>query len=263
MTDVSGVQAGASGAPATLPEGRRILGEAARLWVAGGTHIVEDGWWAALSGRASVDYNVVCWHGPDPAIADGLDLIAKAKVPAVQMLAGPALGSAQLLADAEWVCIGTTPVMRLDLATTEGWPDDPAVQIVGLDGLAPVHEVVATTFGIPPELAAVAVPELAATDPDIEVWSLVDDGVLKSCVAIIMVDGVVVGWSMATPPSLQRQGLGRRLLMTLLRRMATQGRQQALCYASAQGEPLYAALGFEVTEHWQVWSKPRWVLGRA
>jgi GNAT superfamily N-acetyltransferase len=249
--------------PLVLPRAREVLGHATRLWVGEGTHRVEDGWWAALSGIRSVDYNVVCWHGAEPHIAEGLEMVRQAGVPAVQMLAGPALAGAQQLADAEWVCIGTTPVMALDLRTLPDWIDDPAVRPVGPDGLAEVRSVVGETFDIAPDLARVAVPDLALTDPQVKVWTLEEDGALKTCVATITVDGVLVGWSMATPPRYQRQGLGRRLLTTMLGRVAREGVAWSLCYASSQGEPLYRLLGFEVLEHWQVWSRPRWVLGRA
>jgi GNAT superfamily N-acetyltransferase len=249
--------------PLGLQRARGILGHSTSLWVGQGVHRVEDSWWAALSGVRSVDYNVVCWHGPEPAIADGLELVKQAGVPAVQMLAGPALAAAQELSDAEWVCIGTTPVMALDLTGVVDWADDPAVSLVGLDGLTKVRSVVEETFGVTPELARIAVPDLALTDPEVQVWTLVEDDDLKSCVATITVDGVIVGWSMATPPRYQRQGLGRRLLTAVLRRVASEGPSWSLCYASSQGEPLYRMLGFEVLEHWQVWSRPRWVLGRS
>jgi hypothetical protein len=36
----------------------------------------------------------------------------------------------------------------------------------------------------------------------------------------------------------------------------------ALHYSSYVGLPFYRALGFEELEHWQLWSRPRWVLGR-
>jgi GNAT superfamily N-acetyltransferase len=246
-----------------LERAREVLGRSTRLWVGDGLHEMGDGWWAALSGIRSVDYNVVCWSRPEPPIADGLELVRRSGVPAVQMLAGPALAGAQQLADAEWVCIGTTPVMALDLSTARDWPDDPAVRLVEQDGLADVRSVVAETFDIGQDLARVAVPDTALTDPAVQVWTLVEDAELKSCVAIITIDQVLVGWSMATPPRFQRHGLGRRLLTAMLRRSAIGGTTWCLCYASSQGEPLYRFLGFEVLEYWQIWSRPRWVLGRS
>jgi GNAT superfamily N-acetyltransferase len=249
--------------PLGLQRAREILGHSTRLWVGEGVHRVEDGWWAALSGVHSVDYNVVCWYRPEPAITHGLDLVKQAGIPAVQMLAGPALAAAQELSDSEWVCIGATPVMALDLTAVSDWPDDPSVSLVGLEGLPKVRRVVEETFGVTPELARVAVPDSALTDLQVQVWTLVEKEDLKSCVATITVDGVIVLWSMATPPRYQRQGLGRRLLTAVLGRVASEGASWSLCYASSQGEPLYRLLGFEVLEHWQVWSRPRWVLGRS
>jgi hypothetical protein len=36
-----------------------------------------------------------------------------------------------------------------------------------------------------------------------------------------------------------------------------------LLQSSAAGESLSRSVGYEVVEYWQVWSRPRWVLGRA
>jgi GNAT superfamily N-acetyltransferase len=246
-----------------LQRARTTLGRSARLWAGEGTHRVEDSWWGALSGADSVDYNVVCWHGADPAIVDGLGLIKEAGVPAVQMLAGPALAGAQQLVDAEWVCIGTTPVMALDLERVSTWADDPAVRRVDGARLADARDLIGETFDISPNMARAALPDAAMADPAVEVWSLVDAGLLKSCVAAVTVEGVLVFWSMATPPRYQRQGYGRRLLSAMFWAAVQRGTTWALCYASSQGEPLYRSIGFEVLEHWQMWSRPRWVLGRA
>ncbi len=245
-----------------LEDARRILGESSRLWVGDGTHVVGDRWWATLSGMNTVDYNVVCWSRPDPDLAHGFQLIKDAGVPAVQMLAGPGLAAAQDLSDAGWICIGTTPVMALDLSSMSDVEIDPAVQLIDRAQLPAVRAVIEETFDLTPDLARVAIPEVASTDERIRVWALIEDDVVKSCLATVEADGVWVGWSMATPKALQRQGLGSRMLSSVIGLTAQEDTQWGLCYASTQGEPFYQALGFVTMEHWQIWSRPRWVLSR-
>ncbi len=70
-------------------------------------------------------------------------------------------------------------------------------------------------------------------------------------------------WSMATPPAWQNKGYGRRLLTTALASSAALGVTESILQASSAGEALYRALGYEVTEYWQTWSRPRWVFGRS
>jgi GNAT superfamily N-acetyltransferase len=257
MTSVAGL----SNEDGRVSGWRRALGESTRLWAGGGTHFVGDGWWIALSGVKSVDYNVVCWHSADPPIGEGLGLIQTAKVPALQMLAGPALAAAQQLADEEWVCIGAVPFMRLEsLADAH---DDPDVGLVAGPGITVVQDAVARTFDVTAQLAATAVPRPSTVVPGFKAWALTSGGELQSCVATVRVGDAVVVWSMATPPALQRRGFGGRLLSAVLARSAAEGCDSSLLYASPAGEALYRSLGYEIIEHWQAWSRPRWVLGRA
>ena len=84
-----------------------------------------------------------------------------------------------------------------------------------------------------------------------------------SCVTTVIEDGRVVVWSMATRTESQKRGYGRRLLDSVLVRQSEAGGAGSLLQSSAAGENLYRSVGYEVVEYWQVWSRPRWVLGRA
>jgi GNAT superfamily N-acetyltransferase len=95
------------------------------------------------------------------------------------------------------------------------------------------------------------------------VWILTDNGAVRSCAVTTLIDSVMTGWSMATPPAWQGHGYGRRLLTTALAQAASNGADESILQASPSGEPLYRALGYEVAEHWQLWSRPRWVFGRS
>jgi len=241
---------------------RTTLGASTVLWAGQERLIVEPGCWQALSGARSVDFNVVACHDGDvaAAIARGLEVVADAAVPAVIMVAGRALAAVQLLVDAGWVCIGATPFM---MRTARGGTDDPCVRKLGLSELAEARALVAQAFDLSAELSVVALPDRAGEGGAQEAWGLYEDGRMVTCVGTVTVDLSVAVWSMATPQPLRRRGYGGRLLSAVLARKAAEGVVRSLLYASEVGEPLYHSLGYDVLEHWQMWSRPRWVLGRA
>jgi hypothetical protein len=41
------------------------------------------------------------------------------------------------------------------------------------------------------------------------------------------------------------------------------GATGSLLHSSVAGEKLYGALGYSTVEYWQLWSRPRWVIGNA
>jgi len=257
---------GAPGSPISgeqLDGYRAALGHSARLWAGRGRHVVGPDGWTALSGAVSVDFNVVVVYGDDvtTGVSVALEAVAAARVPSVIMLAGAGLGAAQQLVGAGWSAIGATPLM---VRREVGGDDDPAVRRLREGGdLAQARELIGETFGLAPELTGVALPDEAATDPALGAWGLYEDEALVSCVATVNVDGALAVWSMATPSSLQRRGHGRRLMSAVLAGGAREGASCSLLYASVAGVPFYLSLGFEVVEHWQMWSRPRWVLSLA
>lgn len=44
---------------------------------------------------------------------------------------------------------------------------------------------------------------------------------------------------------------------------AARGARASILYSPIAAEPFYRSLGYCVLEHWQLWSNPRWILGRA
>ncbi|MGH2871267.1 MAG: hypothetical protein ACRDL5_02260, partial [Solirubrobacteraceae bacterium] len=155
---------------------RSLLGETAAAWA--GDAVVRADRWSAISGASSVDYNVVvCHSGEDGCVAGGLDELLAAKVPGVVMLAGPALGHAQTLAGAGWVCIGSTAFMELVLPAswpTSGGSRDRAQAGVsarcGAERLPAARALIQEAFALEPEHALVALPPDAVDGPAQSVW---------------------------------------------------------------------------------------------
>jgi GNAT superfamily N-acetyltransferase len=132
-------------------------------------------------------------------------------------------------------------------------------------GVAELRMAMEQAFGISADLAELAMPGTVASDDpghddDFEAWGLYENGSLVSGTALVRAGESVCVWSMATPPELQGRGFGRRLLAGALESAAAKGASQCLLIASPAGERLYRALGFDLVEHWQLWTRPRWVL---
>ncbi len=245
---------------------RSLLGVSAALWAGPDGVTVQDRGWTALSGAASVDYNVVLCHGASAGadLQAGVESIAGAGVPGVLMVAGPALGEVQKLSEVGWVCIGSVPLMALELGRSERAPAAPAVRRLERDELDAARKIVDRVFGVGPELSLVAIPPDAADRAGQSVWGAFDEeNELVSCLATVRAHEIVAIWSMATETEARGRGHGARALRGALAATADDGAQCSLLYSSPQGEPFYRAVGYRELERWQLWSRPRWVLGRA
>jgi GNAT superfamily N-acetyltransferase len=236
---------------------RDELGASAALW-ADAHHRVEADRWVAASTAPTVEYNLVVCHGPHQSgvVARSVEEITAAKVPTIVALAGQALGSAQVVVDAGWVCVGERAFMaRPGLPSTP----DPSARRATADELPAVRAVLAETFETTPELALVAIPEPDGWAPGTEVWLLEEDDAIHAVTAAVPIDSGLGIWSTATLPGHQGHGFGRRLLETVL---DANGADHSVLQSSVMGEPFYRSLGYQVVERWQQWSRPRWVLGR-
>jgi GNAT superfamily N-acetyltransferase len=243
---------------------RRTLGAAARLWAAPEHHEVKREWWVACSGELNVNYNVACCQSANSAVLveQCLQPVLDLGKPAIIMLAGPGLATAQKLAEVGWVGVGALPLMTLTAQTMSGG-DGVGARAISREELPQVRELLSDTYGLDDASAAAAVPERAVEGGDMGVWGLFDGEQLASCFTSVVEDGLLVVWSMATRREYQGQGYGRRLLEAVLSRQFDDGAAGSLLQSSTAGEKLYRDLGYTVVEHWQLWSRPRWVMARA
>lgn len=242
----------------------RVLGRAARIWAQSGELEVGDDWWVAFSGQRCVDYNLACCHSADAEVLTGkcLEPALGLRKPAIIMLSGPGLATAQSLAGQGWVSVGALPLMVV------GRPDISGRSTAGagplsVDELPAARRLLADTYGLDDSSAAVAIPDRAVDEGDQSVWGFRADGDLVSCVTTVRQDGLVVIWSMATRSDCQGRGYGRRLLEAVFDRQFEEGATGSLLHSSVAAERLYRQLGFTVVEYLQLWSRPRWVLGAA
>jgi ribosomal protein S18 acetylase RimI-like enzyme len=242
----------------------RTFGGSTRLWASGGVHQVHQDHWVALSGDSNVNFNLACSNSPDPAVLEHscLQPLLDHGKPGIIMLAGLGLGTAQLLADAGWVSIGARPLMLLQ-PLPPARPASTGVRALAVDELDGARRVITDSFGLSDTSAMTALPDSMAARDDVTVWGLFEADELVTAVVVVEEDGLAVIWSMATLPGSQGRGYGRRLIEGALHDQLEKGATGSLLYSSAAGENLYRALGYEVVEYLQMWSRPRWVLGLA
>jgi ribosomal protein S18 acetylase RimI-like enzyme len=242
----------------------RVLGSAARIWARPDLHHVDEEWWTAFSGQRNVNYNLACCGSArsDVLVEHCLQPTLDLKKPAVIMLAGPGLATAQHLVDSGWITVGALPLMVLDgPVLSSAGPDE--ARPLSLDELPSARDVLSESYGLDRATAEAAIPDDAVDASDRAVWGLYAQGALVSCVTTVLDDGLTVIWSMATRTDRQGRGYGRRLLEAVFVRQFAAGASGSLLHSSVAGERLYRQLGFHVVDYLQLWSRPRWVLGAA
>jgi ribosomal protein S18 acetylase RimI-like enzyme len=243
------------------------MGESAVLWAGSDGVRLEPDRWLALSGAPSVSYNVILCHGPGDraALSASAEQLTAAGVPGIVMVAGDALADVQQLAGLSWACIGAVPFMLRPLAAGPiGVPDPDVRRLAGAE-LAAARRLIADVFELTDEIALVALPADASARPGQSVWGAFDDdGALVSCVTAVAVGPALAFWSLATAPGARRRGHGARLMNTVLVDGADAGLECSVLYTpSSEAGAFYRSIGYRALEHWQLWSRPRWVLGRA
>jgi ribosomal protein S18 acetylase RimI-like enzyme len=246
------------------PDLWRVLGAAARIWARPDLHEVGDEWWRAFSGQKSVSYNLACCHSSRSEVLTEscLEPALALKKPAIIMLAGPGLATAQKLSDSGWMTVGALPLMTVGRPVLSE-SDPTGAGPLSLAELPLARALLRESYWLDDATSVAAIPDAAVASADMAVWGLQAEGQLVSCVTTVVQDGLVVIWSMATRSECQGRGYGRRLLEAVFGRQLEEGASGSLLHSSKAGEKLYRQLGFTVVEYLQLWSRPRWVMGAA
>jgi GNAT superfamily N-acetyltransferase len=140
--------------------------------------------------------------------------------------------------------------------------DSTGVRALCLEDLPAARQLLATTYGLDAGTAAAALSDHSAKEPGPRIWGLFAGDQLVACATFIRDEGgIVVVWSMATLPKFQGLGYGRRLFITAQNWHLEHGSTATLLQGTEAGQKLYRDIGFKSIEHWQLWSRPRWMLG--
>jgi len=243
---------------------RRTLGGAGRLWATPEHHVVTDDWWIACSGQLNVNYNLAFTQSSDPTVLleHCLQPVLDIGRPAIVMLSGPGLATAQTLVDAGWVTVGALPLMTMS-AVSGREAGRSGIRRLSSEDLPAARDLLSDTYGLDDGSAMAAVPDRLAKDDDMGAWGLFDGDRLASCFTGIVEEGLFVVWSMATRRDCQGHGHGHRLLHAVLSEQFERGADGSMLQSSMAGRKLYRGLGYAVVEHWQLWSRPRWIMANA
>jgi GNAT superfamily N-acetyltransferase len=216
-------------------------------------HQVEAGWWLGLTGAPSPDLNMALLHKHDSvALAEVLGRIAARGCPAFVMLAGDGTSLEGELPDG-WEPVGTTPMMAVDLATTPTAPD-PRVRLAGPQDVETLTDLLAESYGMRREIAAVSMGPVARGETGIQVWLLEEDGQVVSTLSTSRFDDSVSLWTMGTPVRFGRRGHGRALLAAVLDHARIDGAKIGLLYASPSALSLFESTGWRTVDEWAVFT---------
>jgi GNAT superfamily N-acetyltransferase len=214
---------------------------------------VEAGWWLGLTAAPSPDVNMALLHERDgSALAEIVRRIADRGCPAFVMLAGDALSLAGELPDG-WEQVGTTPMMAVDLATTPTAPD-PRVRRAGPQDVGSLTDLLAESYGMSREIAAVAMGPVARGETGLVVWLLEEDGQAVSTVSASRIEDSVCVSMMGTPVRFGRRGHGRALLAAVLDDARIDGAKIGLLNASPAAISLYQSIGWSTVDDWAVFT---------
>jgi GNAT superfamily N-acetyltransferase len=248
--------------PAYLESCRRRLGASMGVW-ARLAHRIDETCWVALSGAPTVDFNLaLCWgRDGQETIKRMIDELRVARVPGQVMVCGHALGHVQALVDAGWVCVAGLPFMRLELHEETG----PAVDCrqIGAEQIEAARGLLERGAGLPPGMGRVAMPDELLEGDDRFALGLYENDAMVGATALCCEGSTAVGWSFVIAPEMRRRGFGRKLARGTREFCRRRGASEMLCTATNAAEHLYLTDGFETLEHWQVWSRRRWVLAGA
>lgn len=255
---------------AELASSRRRLGESSATWASEKWHLVEEGRWLAFSGVPSVDHNAACCYGSGldgvecaELVRRTLDDVRTAGVPCVVSLAGAALGSAQVLVDAGWVCVGQQPFMRLAARHVPAVGRNGAVRQLGAGDIREAQAVVSDAFGATASLDLSRLVSKGTTTSSLRWWGVDAGGSLLSVASSSAAGTAAVLRWVGTRQSARHMGHAYRLLTSVHSLLVAEGIEEFLLCSTQSGLPLYERLGYKVLEYLQLWSRPRWVLGRA
>jgi GNAT superfamily N-acetyltransferase len=233
---------------ADLPALRSRLGESTALWAR--EVEVEDGRWRAFSGAFSPRYNLALCHGAG-VLGQTLEEIAAAGRPAIVMVTGAAREELPGIELGDWVPLAEMPFMERPSAPA----DSAGARRLAGEEIADARALIADVFGLHDRLALVALPADIEQRAGQAVWGTFDaDRRLASCVISVGVGDHVAIWSLATAEDRRRQGHATRVMLAAL----TQAARPSLLYAPESAEAFYRSLGYEVLEHWQLWTRRRW-----
>ena len=250
-----------AGTDVTLDVLRRAYGRSMRPLTSAGAYEEGAGWWIGITGAPDPDYNLaLVYDGDVSAHAQrAFEVVTAAGRPSIVLLAGRGLAAAQVLADRGWVCAGALDLTALVPADA---PEDDSLRVLGRAEMPDARDLAAGAFGVLPGTAAIAYADTIADEPGLAVVGIFDDAQLQCCTLVSDGGEIETVWSLGTRRGRQRRGYARRLVDAAAARTYSRRGAVPMCgLTNPRVTPLYLSAGAQVLENWQMWSRPRWLLG--
>ena len=223
--------------------------------------------WLLFTGEPVADFNwVLVDDGPDPeGQLRGFGEVLEARgLPALVLLTEAVAERLGPTAAAH----GLRPAAGEPLMVHRPAPGDPAADlpsaaagryrveaVADAAALGAAHRLAAEAFGLPPAVFGRVLPPAALGTPGLAVFLAREGDEPASTVTTAQVGSTVGVWTMATPPSRQRQGAGRAVLAHALAHHRARGASLFYLLATAAGRPLYERVGFRTLAEPAAWVK--------
>jgi GNAT superfamily N-acetyltransferase len=217
--------------------------------------------WCVLTGEPVADFNMAMVHAcadPEAELREIDRLAQRRGAPYLLFLAPEVAGRlAPLARDLGLSAAGGTPLMAHRHGRDDASGDYRVEVARDEQGWRTMVALSASAFGFPLDPWTHAASGRLDT-PGLTVFVAYRGDEPVSTVTTTESGRVVGVWTMGTPPEHQRKGAGRAVLAHALRHHRERGADLFYLYASAAGQPLYAAVGFTT-----VADVPTWVRGDA
>ncbi len=141
--------------------------------------------------------------------------------------------------------VGGVPVMERIAAPVDA-PGGLNVRRALADEAGVAARLAAEAFALDRDACTRALPPATFADGRVTLWLAEDDSGPCGCGIFVQGDSHVGIYTMATPPSQQRRGVGRAVLAAGMAHYRALGATRFLLAATEVGFPLYQRVGFEV-----------------
>jgi len=201
----------------------------------------------ALSGEPAADLNmVVLTNGAERSeLEQALDAVRQKNTDAILIVEEGADAVREWAADAGLAEVGQMPLM--ERRTSEVKPaSDFGIRLADPTEAEAAMRLAAAAFSLSEAACVAALPSAAIADEGNDLWFAEEGGELVGCGVFIRTEDHVGVYTMSTPPTHQRRGVGRAILDEAMAHYQALGVRRFTLGATEKGYPLYERVGFKI-----------------
>lgn len=226
--------------------------------VPGALNLKGDGWEIFSSNSRFNMLNGVVIHSSRKDLVDEvIATLAQHDIPADIRLIGPGISQLSKLAEHGYKNLGSTPFMMWSAdKTADGFQlrNQLSVRRLDVKDVDTVSAIYMDVYGMSDEIVKDMTKMFCASPNDHTYGLFKDDEMISVVTAMVYEDSVGI-WSMGTPTKHQKNGYGRELLMSVMKKHKDMGAKEFFLYASAAGKYLYDKCGWITLDYWPYLSK--------